>query len=422
MERSPEKIFRAAALQRLSSPEQLDQLVGITRPADWLAALVIGILLGAAAIWSVIGRIPTRVSGEGILISEAGRVVDVVSAVGGRLGSVDVSVGDHVVQDQIIAQISQTEAEQRYRNAAEVLRERQHEHDELVSTIHRELDAKAADFAAQQSGLEQAIAASEQRTAYLTETVAGMEGLNAKGFTTRRELEDRRADLNTSRQRVIDARNEIQRLTTQRHDLESQREMDRLASEFRVNEARREMERLGGTLERDSRLKSPIDGQVFEIKVSRGGVLAAGTPVVAIESEGKNLQAIIYVPAERGKNVQPGMEVRIEPTMIKREEYGTMVGKVASISGFPVTAEGMAAVLHNEALVRQFSRDGAPYVVLVELQQDPAAASGYHWSSGAGPPVRLTTGTLARAEITTREQPPIDLVVPIMRRISGILE
>jgi len=59
---------------------------------------------------------------------------------------------------------------------------------------------------------------------------------------------------------------------------------------------------------------------------------------------------------------------------------------------------------------------------LVELQQDPAAASGYHWSSGAGPPVRLTTGTLARAEITTREQPPIDLVVPIMRRISGILE
>ena len=422
MERSPEKIFRAAALQRLSSPEQLDQLVGITRPADWLAALVIGILLGAVAIWSVIGRIPTRVSGEGILISEAGRVVDVVSAVGGRLGSVDVSVGDHVVQDQVIAQISQTETEQRYRNAAEVLRERQHEHDEVISTIHRELEAKAADFAAQQSGLEQAIAASEQRTAYLTETVAGMEGLNAKGFTTRRELEDRRADLNTSRQRVIDARNEIQRLTTQRHDLESQREMDRLASEFRVNEARREMERLGGTLERDSRLKSPIDGQVFEIKVSRGGVLAAGTPVVAIESEGKNLQAIIYVPAERGKNVQPGMEVRIEPTMIKREEYGTMVGKVASISGFPVTAEGMAAVLHNEALVRRFSRDGAPYVVLVELRRDPAAASGYHWSSGAGPAVRLTTGTLARAEITTREQPPIDLVVPIMRRISGILE
>ena len=46
--------------------------------------------------------------------------------------------------------------------------------------------------------------------------------------------------------------------------------------------------------------------------------------------------------------------------------------------------------------------------------------TGYRWSSGSGPPTRLSTGTLARAEVTTREQPPIDLVVPIMRRLSGI--
>jgi len=32
MERSQEKIFRAAALQRLSSPEQLDQLALVLRP------------------------------------------------------------------------------------------------------------------------------------------------------------------------------------------------------------------------------------------------------------------------------------------------------------------------------------------------------------------------------------------------------
>jgi len=85
-----------------------------------------------------------------------------------------------------------------------------------------------------------------------------------------------------------------------------------------------------------------------------------------------------------------------------------------------VTPEGMAAVLHNEALVRSFSHEGAPYSVLVQLERDRAAVSGYRWSSGTGPPIRLTTGTIARAEITTREQPPIDLVVPIMRRVSGI--
>ena len=414
------KIFRAAAMERLSSPEQLDQLIDVTRPADWAGALVIGLCLSAVVIWSVVGRIPTRAGGEGILVSEAGRVVDAVSAVAGRLASVDVTVGDRVTRDQVIAHIEQIETEQRYRDAVEVLREREREHNELTAAINRELEIKAANVAAQKSGLEQIITASRQRLAYLTETVTGLDALNAKGVVTRRELEDRRDNLVSTQQKITESLNEVQRLDGEMRETETQRELDRLASQFKVNEARRQMEQLAGTLDRDSRLASPIDGQVFEIKVSAGGVLAAGTPVVAIESEGTSLQAVVYIPADRGKNVEPGMEVRVEPSTVKREEFGTMVGKVATISEFPVTPEGMAAVLHNDTLVKHFSQEGTPYAVVVQLQRDPATFSGYHWSSGAGPPIHLSTGTLARAEVTTRESPPIDLVVPIMKRLSGI--
>jgi HlyD family secretion protein len=97
-----------------------------------------------------------------------------------------------------------------------------------------------------------------------------------------------------------------------------------------------------------------------------------------------------------------------------------MIGKVSTISAFPMTPEGMAAVLHNDALVRIFSQEGASYAVRIALARDERGITGYRWSSGAGPALRLSTGTLARAEVTTREQPPIDLVVPIMRRLSGI--
>jgi len=414
------KIFRAAAMERLSSPEQLDQLIDVTKPADWAGALVIGFCLSAVVIWSIVGRIPTRVSGEGILVSNAGRVVDAVSAVAGRLASVDVTVGDHVTHGQVIAHIALTETEQRYRDAVEVLREREREHNELTAAINRELEIKAANVAAQKSGLEQIIAASRQRLSYLTEAVTGLEALSAKGVVTRRELEDRRDNLASTQQKITESLNEVQRLDGEMRETETQRELDRLASQFKVNEARRQMEQLAGTLDRDSRLASPIDGQVFEIKVSAGGVLTAGTPVVAIESGGTSLQAIVYIPADRGKNVEPGMEVRVEPSTIKREEFGTMIGKVATISEFPVTPEGMAAVLHNDILVKRFSQEGAPYSVVVQLQKDPASFSGYHWSSGDGPPIRLSTGTLARAEVTTRERPPIDLVVPVIKRLSGI--
>jgi len=420
MSAASEKVFRASSIERLSSPEQLDQLIDVTRPADWVAALVIGFSLAAVLIWSVIGRIPTRVPGEGILISDAGRLIDAVSGASGRLAAIEVAVGDHVSQGQIIARIAQTDTEQRYRNAVEVLKERERENVELIAAIKRQLDIKAANVAAQKSGFDQIIATARKRAAYLADAVSGLEGLNSKGFVTRREVEDRRVELAATHQRITESQNEMQRLDGQMREAESQRDLDALASQFKVNEARRQMEQLAGTLERDSRLVSPIDGQVFEIKVSAGGVLAAGTPVVAIQTEGKGLEAIVYVPADRGKDIQPGMEVRIEPSTAKREEFGTMIGTVTSISEFPVTPEGMAAVLHNDALVKRFSTGGTPYAVLVQLERDPAAFSGYRWSSGKGPLIRLSTGTLARAEVTTHTQPPIDLVVPIMRRISGI--
>jgi HlyD family secretion protein len=114
------------------------------------------------------------------------------------------------------------------------------------------------------------------------------------------------------------------------------------------------------------------------------------------------------------------MEVRVEPTTVKREEYGAIVGRVVTVSDFPVTPQGMLADLHNDALVKRFSQDGTPYAAKVTLERDPSTASGYRWTSGKGPPILLSSGTLTRAEVTTREQPPIDLVIPLMKRLSGI--
>jgi HlyD family secretion protein len=412
--------LRPAAIERLSSPEHLDQLVRITRPSDWIAIAVILVGLCALCVWAFVGRIPTRVSGEGILIGQGGRVFDAVAAVGGRLASIDVAVGDKVVQGEVVAHLDQTDTEKRYRNAVEVLREREREHEQLVATIDGELAAKAKNYEAQVAALNQVIETARQRSSYLATDVADLERVLEKGFVTRRTLEDRRNDLSAARQRIADAQAELARLQAQKLDAESQAARDKLASQFRINDARREMEQLGAALERDARLISPGDGRVIEVKVSPGAVLAVGMPVIEIESEAKALQAVIYVPGDRGKEVQLGMQVQIEPATVKREEFGSLIGRVVSVSDFPVTPQGMAATLHNDSLVSRFSREGAPYAALIELERDAGSASGYRWSSGAGPPIGITAGTLARAEITTRVQPPIDLLAPLVRRVSGI--
>ena len=61
-------LFREEALQRLSSPEQLDQLVKIVTPYSWLPLAALSGLLGCGLLWSVKGRIPVTTTGQGALV------------------------------------------------------------------------------------------------------------------------------------------------------------------------------------------------------------------------------------------------------------------------------------------------------------------------------------------------------------------
>jgi HlyD family secretion protein len=415
-----QRAFRAVALQRAASPEQLDHLVSITKPFDWILTLVIGVALVAALAWGILGRIPNRAQGEGILISGGGRVVDAVAAAAGQLSSMNLVVGDHVVQGQMIAQIVQTDIEQRRTSAIAVFHEREREYTGLKAKVASELASKSQNFAKLEAAFGQVIKATDQRIEYLTADVKTLEELLSKGYTTKRNVEDRRRDLTDAQQRKEDTQNEILKLRAQKTDLETQREHDVQQSEFTFNDARRQMDNLAEMLNQNTQITSPIEGRVVEIKVSAGSVLAVGAPVIEIESEGKELEGLVYIPAERGKNVKPGMEVRVEPNTVKREEFGSMIGTVVSVSDYPITPQGMAAVLHNESLVTRFSHDGPSYAATVRLEPDAKTTSGYRWAVGDGPPIRLTSGTLIRAEITTRKQRPLDLVVPLLKRLTGI--
>jgi hypothetical protein len=65
---SDNSIFRKEALERLSSPEQLDQLMQIVTPRSWLPLVTLGSLLGLGLLWSFVGRIPVTTTGHAILV------------------------------------------------------------------------------------------------------------------------------------------------------------------------------------------------------------------------------------------------------------------------------------------------------------------------------------------------------------------
>ncbi|MGF1515026.1 MAG: hypothetical protein ACFB5Z_15200 [Elainellaceae cyanobacterium] len=61
-------LFRKESLERLSSPEQLDQLMQIVRPRHWIPLAALAVLVALGVLWSVVARIPMTVAGPGVLV------------------------------------------------------------------------------------------------------------------------------------------------------------------------------------------------------------------------------------------------------------------------------------------------------------------------------------------------------------------
>ena len=103
-------IYRKSALEKLSSPEQLDRMIVITPLSFWLAMIGAGAVILVALIWSIVGRLPVTVNGNGIYINDAG--VNVVYAdTAGVIASVDVQPGDTIQQGQTVATVTNPDAQ-----------------------------------------------------------------------------------------------------------------------------------------------------------------------------------------------------------------------------------------------------------------------------------------------------------------------
>lgn len=58
-------IFRKSSLERISSPEQLNDYIRITSPGVWLALAAVLILVAALFIWAIFGNVPTTYTCNG---------------------------------------------------------------------------------------------------------------------------------------------------------------------------------------------------------------------------------------------------------------------------------------------------------------------------------------------------------------------
>src|ERR1700751_5080717 len=99
------KIFREEALEHMSSPEQLDQLLQVVNRKSWIPIATIAVLLLCAITWSVFGRIPMTVEGVGLLVYPR-QVVSLQFPSSGQVVELNIKVGDLVQKGQVLGRIN----------------------------------------------------------------------------------------------------------------------------------------------------------------------------------------------------------------------------------------------------------------------------------------------------------------------------
>ena len=301
------QVFRKAALDRLASPEQLDELIPVVDARGWIAALGIGVLTAAIIAWGFLGSIPTEVLAHGILVTQGGRVVSALSPTSGVVASLTVKPGDAVWRGQPVATIHQPEAELHLANARQIEAERAVTLETRGASLQREGQALEANATQRKGAQEQIIEQANERIGRLRRQLEIREQMHPRNLALEERVEQARADLARAQQDVSDARARMVEIDTEllHSRLEAERELAGLRAG--LADAKRAAAEAGAALTATRDVVAPATGKVTELAVSEGQMVTANGTVLNVETEGRRLQAVVYVPTEHGKQISAGM-------------------------------------------------------------------------------------------------------------------
>jgi HlyD family secretion protein len=412
-------IFRKAALERLSSPEQLDYLMSITSPAGWLAVSALAVILFLIVLWGFLGRIPDSVSGRGILI-RGGAVYDVAAGSDGFITQVLVKPGDEVTSGQTVATMSQSELELKIRSKEAELKVLRAQDADMTAREEKSDSAAIADYQKEEKALVEAEKTYRVQIEANQKEYDNQQSLLQKGLATQANVNRARDNLYAVQLQLSDTQVKESQIRTDQIKLTRETQTSKNERTKEINKTNLQLQEYIEQRDAGVKVICHYSGRVIEKLVERGSPVTSKDRVITVEAENAPMLAVIYVPAAEGKKVLTEQEIQVSPSTVKAEEYGFILGKVTSVSYFPSTPDGMKVILRNEALVKELSTKGAPIEITADLYPDSTTKSGYKWSSSQGPPTGIFSGTLANAQIVVQRKPPVEFVIPKIKEIMGL--
>ncbi|GAA0701165.1 HlyD family efflux transporter periplasmic adaptor subunit [Kitasatospora atroaurantiaca] len=169
------------------------------------------------------------------------------------------------------------------------------------------------------------------------------------------------------------------------------------------------------TEQRTETVRTVAAGRVTALLAKIGAVVATGADLATVERIDRPddpLVAVLYAPGGNGSTIPVGSPVDLTVQSVPAQQFGVLRGHVLAVGRVPETRQQIAGFLGDSQLGEQFSAQGQPVAVVVQLDKSAGTKSGYAWSSASGPPYAIGSTTLVSGAIHLAAQHPIDWVLP----------
>lgn len=423
--RNISKIARAEAMEGFTSSEQLDQRLVVVRGQSWLLLVIaVAAILGALS-WGVLGRIPVVIEGEGVIAPKNTKPVEIDSpyAFGGVIQMIvpeghEVEVGDSIVE------IKNPEIEKTIDNLRMQLATLHREDEQMTRAEAGILDLHQKSLDAQIQTANQTIDQTKKLVEMLEQEVTSLEGLVKDQLIPRSELVSTRSTLFSSMQQLTQQETVMAQARAEHDSLMTSTEKARIA---RVQEIERQTHQIASEeirLDASTRVLAPLAGTILDHAVDVGSSIQAGTLVTSIRphaaSKDTPIRVVAFVPYGEGKQIRRGMDVQVSLPFARPSRYGYILGEVVEVNQF---VSGSAARLNigSTTLAENIQKMLGPMLrVNIELDIDDATPTGLRWTNPRGYPTPLEYPLLCGVRVITKQNRPIDLVLPWFKDVLGI--
>lgn len=470
-------LFRKESLERLSSPEQLDQLMQVVGPKSWLPLAALGGLTFVAIVWSIVGRIPITVTGQGVLVRPQ-KVVAVQTPGSGQILTINVQPGASIKKGEVIATLDpdpdlKKQLQQEFNKLSELQQQNEQasflqqqrldregkttvqQRQTLLSSLQNSQiqtpilrDKELESLRADRQNLQQRVQALQTLLPVLQERLKRRQQIFAEGAIPNELVLQAQQEYLNNQAVLADAESQLKRMDSREADAE-RRYLDNLTSisgleaqlraldsqetslaqqslestntrQNQIQEVRRNIARLEVELQEKSKIRSGYNGRVEEIAAKPGQVIAAGSSIATLNvaTPSDKLVSVTYFTVQDGKRIKPGMPVQVTPSIVKRERFGGIIGAVTSVSSLPATPQAASVLIGNQDMVKSLMSGDRNIEVFAQLEEDPATRSGYKWSSSKGPEQQISAATTTTVRVKVGEQAPISYVIPLFKSMT----